>query len=525
MLRHARTFAALTLVSRVLAVVRDGLAARILGVSGLGTAFAIAFQFPNTFRRLFGEGALSAAFIPEYAQLVKRDPALSDRFASLITALMALGLAAIVMLIEIILVVLLAAADLPENGRRAIILLAIMLPYMPLICITAVMGGMLQTHGRFAAQAGAPIILNLCMIAAAAGGAYALTLDAAATAMLIAASVTVAGVLQLLWCLRDLRGLVIWSRIFEGAADSARRMFRKMGPVVLGLGMIQITTLIEAWAIIAWPIYVGPTILGHAYPLDDAAGAALTNAQRLYQFPLGVFGIALATAAFPLLARLADDPEAFTSTLRRGIRIALFIALPATAGLIWVAHHLTAVVYMGGRVDAEDAARIARCLIFYAPLVGTYSVTHVITRAFYARGDTKTPAFVSVLTAVGGLLLGAALMWWMREEGLALGSSIAAAVQVSVLGRLAHHRLGAGESRLFSGEVLGSLGRMSVATIVMLLALGGLGMAWPSGGESNWSGHAVHLAAQCMLGVAAFGAAAWFLCRHELRWIMERRAT
>lgn len=529
--RHARTFALLTLVSRVLGLVRDAVIVRTFGVTGLATAFGIAFQFPNTFRRLFGEGALSAAFIPEYAQLVKRDPALAHRFASLTAAIMGAGLGAITLVLELVIVGVLASVTLPDDGRLALVLLAIMLPYMPAICLTAALGGMLQTHGRFAAQAGAPIILNLCMIAAASVSAYALKLPAVTTAIAVAASVTLAGVLQTLWCLRDLRGVVVWTRVFDGAGDSARRMFRKMGPVVLGLGALQVTTLIESWGLLAYPLYVGDTIWGRPYPLDEAAGAALTAAQRLYQFPLGIFGIALATAAFPLLARQADEPDKFVATLRRGVRLALFIGVPATAGLMWVAHDLTAVAFLGGNVTPEGAHRMGDNLIAYGALVGTFSVTHVLTRAFYAKGDTRTPTVISVASAVGGLGLGAGLMFVWREMGLAWASSIAAAVQLGVLAWLADSRLARGTSkdagaraRLFDGPTLAGAARIAVCTAGMLAVLAAVRMVWPREADATWTGHAVRLGAECAAGAGSFAAGAWWLCRTEIRWISERPA-
>jgi putative peptidoglycan lipid II flippase len=520
--RHARTFAGLTLISRVLGLARDAVIVRTLGVSGLQTAFNIAFQLPNTFRRLFGEGALSAAFIPEYAQTLKRDPELSHRFASLTIAIMSIALGALVLILELILLAVLALATLSDNGRIALILLMIMLPYMPLICITAALGGMLQTHARFAAQAGAPIILNLCMIAAALGTGWILKLPATSTAIAVAISVTIAGFLQTAWCLRDLRGIITWSRAFHGASHSVRRMFRKMGPLVLGLGTQQIATLIESWVILAWPLYFGATIFGIAYPLDETAGAALVAAQRLYQFPLGIFGIALATAAFPLLAKQADEPDKFAATLRRGIRLALFIGVPATLGMIWVARDLTAVIFMGGKVTPADAMRMASCLIAYAALVGTYSVTHVITRAFYAKSDTRTPTIISIITVILGLALGFALMFKWHEQGLAYGSSLAAAVQLAMLLILAQKRLGPTSGSLIDRATALAIVRITIAAAAMLTILFALDQLWPAEEIMTWRNHLIRLIIACSTGAAAYTAAAFFLCREEIRWSTER---
>lgn len=520
--RHARTFAALTLVSRILGLVRDALLVRALGVSSVCTAFNIAFQVPNTFRRLFGEGALSAAFIPEYAQLSKHDPALAARFASLNIGLLSLGLGALVVLIEAGLVATLLLADVPEQGRLALVLLSIMLPFMPLVCVTAILGGMLQTHGRFGAQAGAPIILNVCMIAAAWGWGYAMDAGQAITALAVSGAVTVAGALQVAWCLWDLRKFAHWTRVVTGAGEATRRMLRRMGPMVVGLGAVQIGTLIESWLLVGWPLYFGSTIFGWAYPLDGSSGAALYNAQRLYQFPLGVFGIALATAVFPLLARQADEPLAFAATLRRGLRLALFIGLPATTGLLFVAQDLTATVYLGREVTPADASRMAQVLMMYAAMVGAYSVTHVLTRAFYARGDTALPARISIFSVVLGLALGAGLMWPLGERGLALAASIAAVVQLILLARAGHGRFSAGAGGLFDRTTIRGILRTSACVTVMLGALLLGARLWPAPEQQDWSNHALRLAIWSGLGLLVFAATSLALCRQEISWLLDR---
>ncbi len=521
-IHHARVFAALTLLSRLLGLVRDALLVRILGVTGIGTAFNIAFQFPNTFRRLFGEGALAAAFIPEYAQTKKHDPERAARLASLSVALLGAGLTVVAGVIGLALSLVLALVPMPQGGQDAVLLLVIMLPFMPLVCITALLGAMLQTHGRFAAQAGAPVILNLCMIGATVIAGYALRAEPRTTAIVVAASVTLAGLLQVAWCLRDLRGLAGWTRAVQGIGDSVRRVAARMGPVALGLGAMQIGTLIESWVLVGWPLYIGPTIGGAAYPLDDGAGAALYNAQRLYQFPLGIFGIALATAVFPLLARQSDEPQQFASTLRRGLRMSALIGIPATAGLIWVADDLVAVVFQGGAVGPIGAARISRCLVAYGLLVGTYSLIHVLTRAFYARGETKLPMRVSIVTVALGLVLSAGLMWPLREPGLAAAASIASIVQLLALAHFAHRRLGEPGSLLFDRATAMALARIAGATTVMLAVLWLLSLILPLGEGRPWWGRLALLVTQCGVGAATFGVIAFFVSPQEVRWILEK---
>ncbi len=519
---HARVFAGLTLLSRILGLARDALLVRLLGVTGIGTAFNIAFQFPNTFRRLFGEGALAAAFIPEYAQAMQHDPIRAARLASLSVTFLGAGLGLLAGLFGLALILVLALVPMPAGGRDAVLLLVLMLPYMPLVCITALLGSMLQTHGRFGAQAGAPVILNLCMIAAAVFSGHVFGGEPRTTAIVVSGSVTLAGLLQVGWCLRDLRGLAGWTRAVRGVGDSVRRVGSRMGPVALGLGAMQIGTLIESWVLVGWPLYVGPTFAGRPYPLDVGAGAALYSAQRLYQFPLGIFGIALATAVFPLLARQTDAPGEFVATLRRGMRMSALIGIPATVGLAWVADDLVTVVFMGGAVSPDDATRISQCLVMYALLVGTYSLTHVLTRAFYARGDMKLPMRVNIITVVLGLLLGAGLMWGMREPGLAAAASIASSIQLLALAHFAHRRLGAAGSPLFDRPTATSLGRIVAGATAMLGLLWLLSPLLPPGQGLSWWGRFGRLIAQCGVGAGAFALIAIFTNRQEVRWMLER---
>lgn len=516
-LKNARTFAALTLVSRILGLLRDAILARLFGLTALGSAWNIAFQFPNTFRRLFGEGALSAAFIPQYAQLLKHDPALAQRFASLIVALASLGLGAALLILEALVLAILFFAPLTEEGRQATLLLAIMLPFMPLVCVTALLGGMLQTIGRFAAQAGAPILLNLCMILAALLGSRALQLQPERTAILVAVSVVIAGALQTLWCLRDLKGRAAWTLARQGTREPMRKTIRALGPVIVGLGAVQIAVLIESWIIVAWPLYQGDTILGYPYPLDAAAAAALGNAQRLYQFPLGIFGIALATAAFPALARIADEPARFAQTLRKSIRLAALLGVPSTLGLIWTAHDLATVVYQGGAINAEDVSRIEHALQMYALLVGTYSIIHVITRAFYAKENTALPMRVSIASIVLSLMLGVALMFPMGEAGLALGSSLASALQLLFLAAAANRTLRAPAEPLLNRPTIAAIARCFLASGFMLVTLALWRTLSPFRSGDTWLQSLISLAIDAALGAASYAAAAYLLCRQDLQ--------
>lgn len=438
--RAFRVVSSLTLLSRVLGLVRDVVTARLFGDTAIGSAFAAAFAVPNTFRRLFGEGALAAAFVPEYASLVEQDARAADRFASFTVALLGLVTAGLTVLGELGLWLALSMAEPGGTRHLSITLVMLALPFMPLICIAATLAGVLQTHGRFAPPAAQPIVLNACVLGAV--GLHALRDGASkeSAAMMLCVAVMLSGVLQVLWSLFELRRYVRWTRVLAGVGQSARRLLRRWAGAMIGLGTLQASALLDV-LLAMWPIWFGATIFGLAYPLDEQSNAILFYAQRLYQFPLGVFGVAVATAAFPLLSRLAGQPENFRKALIDALSLSLAIALPASVGLMLVAGDLTATLFGGGEGFSEQGTRRAAfALMGYASCVWAYACNQVLTRAFYARGDTRTPAIVSLLALLANLGLNLTLIWWLREAGLAWATALAAASQTVALIVLLRHK-------------------------------------------------------------------------------------
>ncbi|HZW10308.1 MAG TPA: murein biosynthesis integral membrane protein MurJ [Phycisphaerales bacterium] len=515
-----RVVSGLTLLSRLAGLARDLVHARLMGDSAVGSAFMAAWAIPNLFRRLFGEGALSAAFVPEYAQLVENDRELADRFASVTLAWLALLTGSLLLAGEAVLLVLLLGAGHDPDRALSLRLIMLTLPYMPLVCVAAIVGGMLQSHGRFAPTAAAPIILNVLVIGAAVPFFLADRTEAMRTqaAYVIGVAAVVAGALQAAWSLGAMRGRIRWRRTLRGAGEPMRRLLRRFLPVVIGMGTIQLNAFIDT-VIAMWPVWFGPSVLGYTYPLDESSNSVLAFTQRLYQFPLGVFGIAVATAVFPLLSRHAGDPGRFLGTLRRGLRLSFFIGLPASLGLMLVRGDLTYVMYGGGAsaFSDEGIARAAAVLLGYAPGVWAYSLNHVVTRAFYASGDTRTPMRVALWMVALNLVLNCTLIWRMGEAGLAWSTSITATLQLVLLTR-ASRRLTQGPA--IDRETLGGLGRtvgasllMAGAVLVTLLALGG---------AESWSGSLLRLVAAVGTGGGAYAAAAVALRQQEFRWLIER---
>lgn len=520
--RAVRNVSGLTLISRVAGLVRDLVTVRIFGDTAVGSAFAAAFAIPNLFRRLFGEGALSAAFLPAYARLLKTDPRAAHAIASLVVGVLAIITGALALLAGGVLITL--AMTLPSDPTRSfsLLLVAAMLPYMPLICTAAILGGMLQAHNRFGPWAAAPIILNLCILAAAAPFFAVDNADPERWAFYIAAAIVVAGVIQMLWSLLMLRGCAQWTRRFDAARGEAKAMLVRIVPALIGLGALQLNAFLDT-LIAMWPNWVGPTVMGRDYPLDEASNAVLFYAQRLYQFPLGVFGIAVATVVFPQLARASTDPASFVRTLRNGVRLSLFIALPASVGLALVREPLVRTVYtgLGDGFSDEGVARATSVVLGYSVAIWSYSLVHVFTRAFYAVGNTRTPMTVSLITVAFNLTLNLILIWPLREAGLAWSTAAASILQILILVTLARRRLASGP--LLDRSARSSIVRLSAISGVMGAAV--LAAAWIMPAPSTWAGNAGSLAVLIIVGAAVFSVGAVLARAPELGWLLGRNSS
>ena len=513
--RHARTFSVLTMVSRATGLCRDAAMSRVFGAGPVMDAFFLAFLIPNLFRRLFGEGAVSAAFLRVYAQLDTSDPVTARRLATLTVGMLVVGLGTITLGGEVILAVLHARAD----GEQLVVRLAmIMLPYMPMICLVAILGAMLQVHGRFGPGAAVPIVLNLCLIGATVGlvpvfGAG----DRVAHVTVVSVSVIAAGVIQLGWMAWALRGREWFARHAGAARGPMRAVLVQAGPMILGLGVLQLNVFMDG-VIASYPTTFGQTIFGVEYPLREGAMATVSFAQRLYQFPLGVFGIAVATAIFPALSRLAGDREAFGDLLRRGVRLVIFIGVPASVGLALVGPLLVRAILEGGRFSAGDADRVAFVLYGYAAGVWAYSMIHVFTRAFYAMGDARTPVRVAVAIVALNLFLNCTLIWTpLREAALAWSTSVCAIIQAIVLPALIRRRV----PRILRAEVWSSVGVTLLLTAVMAATVAVVVRFMPA--ADSWWQTVTNLLAGVGAGVLVFGAGAWALRMPELRWALGRR--
>ncbi len=520
--RSVLSVSGLTVLSRVLGLARDVTTARIFGDTVVGSAFAAAFAVPNLFRRLFGEGALSAAFLPEYTRLSDDDHTQAGAFASVTVALLSIVTWTITLIAELalLLVVLLAPGD--ADRQYSLLLVMALLPYMPLICTAAILGGMLQAHGRFWPWAASPILLNLCILGASVPFFFVDGADPRAWSFGIGAATVISGVLQLLWSWAMLRGRVSWTRAFAAAKPRAVAMLKRMGPVLIGLGTLQVNGLIDTF-IAMYPNWVGPTVFGHNYPLDETSNAILFYAQRLYQFPLGVFGIAVATVAFPALSRAWDgaDREGFRRVIARAIRLSVFIALPAAVGLVLVRDDLVRVVYsgFGGGFSHAGVERASAVLLGYSWAIWAYSINQVLTRAFFASGDTSTPMRIAIAMVGVNIALNLTLIWYFREAGLAWSTAICATLQGAALWVAARSRLVRGTLLHVPGAR--AVGRCVAVSAVMGVAVFLIGRMWKIE-DGAWGAHAARLGVACVAGMIVYGVGS-ALCRApEIGWLTRR---
>lgn len=516
--QNARTVMSMTALSRLTGLGREAVLSRLFGTDAILSNYFFAFMIPNLFRRLFGEGALAAAFLPNYEKLTREDPRMAAKLATATIGLVAIGLGVFVIILEL---VLLLVAMLMGEAHSVIFMLMIMLPYAPLVCLVAIMGAMLQVHGRFGPTAAAPIILNTFITIAAVIGFILIPEEGLnkqlVSVLLMSSAVVLAGIVQLTWSWMALGPNARMPLKLAGVGPHVSSMFRRAGPMILGLGVLQINTLIDG-LIASYRNYTGTSqFLGHTWPLDESAMAVLTFAQRLYQFPLGVFGIAVATAIYPMLAKLADDRSAFTDIVRRGLRLVFFIGLPASLGLIVVARPLTGSLLQGVAFDNADTNRVAFVLLGYASCVWAYSMIQVITRAFYAKNDTVTPVKIAVSVVGLNLVLNLVLIWTpLKEAGLAWSTAICATVQVMFL--LWHLRRHVDSP--IGNATLPSMGRTCMLSIIMIICLGLVMMSLPSG--NSWLQQVQSLAVLVAVGSIVFAGGAALLKMPELKWAVGR---
>ncbi|MFW5857623.1 MAG: murein biosynthesis integral membrane protein MurJ [Planctomycetota bacterium] len=476
MMRATWVASLLTLLSRVLGLVRDKALVLVFGAAeGVLDSFLLAFTVPNLFRRIFGEGALTAAFLPVFVDIDEtegRDAA--GRFGSGVATLLCLLLTAVA---GAGMLACLGAARLAEPGsghRLTLQLTAFLLPFLVLICLSALESAMLQGLRRFALPAAMPVGLNAAIVAALGYVlVYARHRPAEETVYLVAGAVLAGGVAQVVLQLGALWWRGVWLRPrLEPSSPGTRRVWSAMAPTVLGLAVFQVNVLVDR--LIAYLLVPGEGALTHLY---------LGN--RLMQLPLGLFGVAMATVAFPDLVShfRGGQWRSLFGKLDRGTRFLLFVMLPSTAGLIALSEPLVRMIFQEPDLTFSDREvyRTSLVLVCYAPGLFFVAWQQLLARVHYARGDYRTPVIASTAMVGLNVILNLVLIhapdlyarWHDRadlplgEGGLALSSSICAGVAAWWLWRSARGALRIGDAakiwdRTFA-ELPASVGRILVA--------------------------------------------------------------
>lgn len=470
-----RIVALSTLVSRVLGMFREIASAKLFGLGPIWDAFSFAFLIPNLARRLFGEGALSAAFLPVFARQLETDtlanPKSAWQLASAVFSLLAAVLTGLVLAGELLLWGLSHVFAGHAETELMLGLTAVMLPYALLICLAAQVTAVLHALGNFTWPALVPVVLNVCWIASIWLIDPWFDPDRVAQIYALAGCIVAAGVLQLVLQWPTLRKLGFrFDRRWQLVRPAVREIVRAMLPVTLGLSITQINTVLDrliAWTLMA-PVegtWAMPLPWGLAYPLEPGAVSALYFGERVYQFPLGVFGVALGTVLFPLLSRHAARGELnrVRDDLSVGLRLVIAIGLPASAGLVLVAEPLTRLLYQHGDFTALDTARVAPILVAYGAGVWAYCAIPVLYRGFYAVGERKIPVQVGLIAVALDLVLNFSLIWPWAERGLAVSTAISAAIQVALLAWMIQSRVG----RLDWRRLFVTTGKALFATSVM----------------------------------------------------------
>ena len=444
MIKGFRQIASLTAVSRVFGFARDMAYSHFFGASDLLDAWTIAFKIPNLARRLFGEGAASASLIPIYSEELHKDPEQAKQLVNTVVTVLFVILAALVLIGQGIIWGYYKFFSSTGDTKLVLSLSSIMLPYMLLVCMVAILAGILHVHRHFATPAAAPIVLNICIISSILLTGWAFKIKAEQQVFFVAFAVLVAGVVQIAILVPPLRSAGVSIRLgWHIHSDAFKKIIILMGPMILGLTVTQINTLADD--LIAWWfsssaekgasfILMGREIL---YPLQRGSVSHLYYAQRLYQLPLGVFGISLATAIFPVMSSYAarKDFTGLGRTVSQGLRSAIFIAIPATIGLAVIARPLISVAFEHGKFGQarDDTGLVAWTLLFYALGLCGYFAQQVLIRAFYSMQDSKTPMRSALIAVIANIFLNLTLIWFLRTGGLALSTAICSYLQVVIL--------------------------------------------------------------------------------------------
>lgn len=491
----------------MLGYVRDVMQLQLLGAGLVNDAFMWAWTIPNAARRLFGEGALSAAFMPVFARVLEHQGAeRARRLANVVISSLALLLTGLV--IVLVVAVAFVPADSVANAlgmetskvELMFGFLLLLLPYLAVICVIAQFMAVMHTLGEFAVPAVAPILLNVIWIVAVIVAARGWPGDQQSQAWVIIAGILLAAVVQFLWHLPRLRSLGMgFAFVRPQLTDETAEVIRYSGPLLLAMGASQINIVADR-SIAMWL-------------LPDGGVSELYAGLRLMQFPLGLVSIALTTAVFPVLNRLLAREERSEAAAATGLalRTNALLSLPAAAGLMVLAVPMVSVLFVGGQFTSEAGGLAADALLGYAaglPFLGTIML---LNRTCFAMGNPHLAMRVALIAVVVNIVLDLALAGPLGVLGLALATSLTALVHASILYVLVRVRL-----ELRPGQrLMGGLLPMAMATAVMAAVLWFVDEALAGIVSAGRGAQAGRVLMDVVVGVVVFGLLAKWRCRSE----------
>ena len=504
------TIGGLTLVSRIAGFAREMLMSRIMGASWQADAFFVAFRLPNTFRRLFGEGAFSAGFVPLYAQRLQGEngEVEAKRFSEEVLAVFVPTLILFSLIFEIIMgpFVFLISGYQGEKLTLATFLTQITFPYLLLISLVSLFSGILNSLARFTAAAFAPALLNLAMLTAL----IFVPVGGTTTAIALAIAVTGGGVLQLglLMAACKRAGIVLKFRR-PRMTPGVRQFVRVVIPATLGAGVYQISAFIDTFFLAR---------------LGTGSLSYFNYADRLNQLPLGVIGAALGTAILPQVSRHvgAGEPAKAAHVQAQAAELAMLLCLPAAIALSVSAGPLISAIFEGGHFNAADARLTSLCLSLIALGLPAYVLVKVLTPGFYARRDTATPVKIAMFVLLANVILNFVLIPPFGLGGLAAAVAISSWLNCLMLYIILRKR---GFFRI-EGWLASRVARQLIAAAAMAAALYGIQLALPDWFTGSTGHRLVGVAALVGGGMAVYFPLVWVLGgtdKEELKSLFRRR--
>ncbi|MEJ2523808.1 MAG: murein biosynthesis integral membrane protein MurJ [Gammaproteobacteria bacterium] len=489
-----------TLLSRVLGFARDVVFARIFGAGAGMDVFVVAFQIPNFLRRLFGEGAFSQAFVPVLSEYQSgrshaEVQALADRVSGTLGVVL-FGLTLVGVVAAPLLILLFAPGfiDDPAKLELASFMLRLTFPYLLFISLTAFAGGILNTYGRFGVPAFTPVLLNVVLIATAVW----LAPKMAQPIVALAVGVFIAGIVQLAFQLPFLKGVRILPRPRWGWSDpGVQKILRLMAPAIVGSSMAQVNLIVDR--IIASFLVTGSI-------------SWLYYSDRLLEFPLGIFAIALATVILPGLSKrhAEQSMEAFSATVDWALRLVAVIAVPAAVGLFVLAGPMLATLFNYGEFAESDVRMASLSLMAYALGLVGFTLVKVLAPAYFSRQDAKTPVKFSIRSMFVNIGLNFAIVVPMvylavpgAHAGLAAATGIAAAYNAAALYR--------GLRRADIYRPLAGWGPLALKVVLANLLMAAA-LFWAAGSleawlAAGWQARGLRLAGCIALGLGVYAAA------------------